>query len=517
MKPRLSLCMIVRDEAANLERCLDSVAGLADEIVVVDTGSQDATPDIARRRGARVLEHPWTGDFAAARNAALRTATGGWILTLDADEELHPDDRAKVPGLLLTGNVEGYVCTVVNWVGETPGKEAELSHVQRLFRNRPEYRYQGLIHESVSLPAGRVREAPFRILHYGYLDGVIGGRRKRERNLKLLEAMASEHPDEHSVSFYLGIEYAALGRYQDAVEAYRRAKPALREGYLYVSKLMRNLAITLLLMGRPEEALVEVGEGLTHFPAFTDLVYLQGQAYRALGRYPEAIGCYHQCLAMGPAPVPPHHGVDPARAGWKAEYALALTHESRGEPDQAAVYYRRAFTHGGGAAPLGKLARLLLIRSGPAQAEADLTALAGRQDGDGCMLLAEALVAARHWSAALRSLARACGDDERIREWEGLCRFHLGDFAGAHAAFAAVAPERLKHRDEALVAALAAGVERPSDLLRRQAGPAEVRALVKSGLGAVISALEQGLLQRPDYRSLEAALAEALAEVRRLG
>ena len=94
--PRLTLCMIVRDEAANLPACLDSVAGLADEIVVVDTGSIDATREIARSRGARVIEAAWTGDFAAARNLALGAATGAWILVLDADEALPPASRIRL-------------------------------------------------------------------------------------------------------------------------------------------------------------------------------------------------------------------------------------------------------------------------------------------------------------------------------------------------------------------------------------------------------------------------------------
>ena len=80
--PRLSVCMITRNESADLARCLSSAKGLADELVVVDTGSTDDTIAIARSFGAHVIEHAWRHDFAEARNVSLDAATGDWILSL---------------------------------------------------------------------------------------------------------------------------------------------------------------------------------------------------------------------------------------------------------------------------------------------------------------------------------------------------------------------------------------------------------------------------------------------------
>src|SRR5688572_14882447 len=87
---RLSVCMIVRDEAENLARALASVKDVADEIVVVDTGSVDNSVAVARSFGARIGHFTWCEDFAAARNVAVGMATSRWILSLDADEELLP-------------------------------------------------------------------------------------------------------------------------------------------------------------------------------------------------------------------------------------------------------------------------------------------------------------------------------------------------------------------------------------------------------------------------------------------
>jgi len=92
----LSLSMIVKNEEPFLAHCLDSVRGLVDEMVILDTGSTDGTLEIARAAGARVFQSPWRDDFSAARNASLEKATGDWILILDADEELPASEHAPL-------------------------------------------------------------------------------------------------------------------------------------------------------------------------------------------------------------------------------------------------------------------------------------------------------------------------------------------------------------------------------------------------------------------------------------
>jgi len=94
--PRLSLCMIVKDEQAHIDKALESVTGIVDEIIVVDTGSQDETKNIARKYHAKIVDVDWEDDFSKARNAGLRHATGDYILCLDADEYIDPRDRIKL-------------------------------------------------------------------------------------------------------------------------------------------------------------------------------------------------------------------------------------------------------------------------------------------------------------------------------------------------------------------------------------------------------------------------------------
>lgn len=108
MADRISLCLIVKDEAAYLARAIESSRAAADEIIVVDTGSRDDSPAIARRLGAKVFHFRWRGNFSAARNFALEQAAGEWILFLDADEEFARGDAQKLREIVAATDVEGY-------------------------------------------------------------------------------------------------------------------------------------------------------------------------------------------------------------------------------------------------------------------------------------------------------------------------------------------------------------------------------------------------------------------------
>src|SRR4051812_17655188 len=112
----VSFCMIVRNGAATLADCLGSVAHLADEMIVVDTGSSDASCQIARGFGARVVSLPWPDDFAAARNRYLELARMPWVLSLDADEQLAPIDGAVFRTALRDNPRTAFVFTIRNYL-----------------------------------------------------------------------------------------------------------------------------------------------------------------------------------------------------------------------------------------------------------------------------------------------------------------------------------------------------------------------------------------------------------------
>ena len=154
----LSVCMIVRNESQHLPKALSSVTGIASEIVVVDTGSTDDTVSIATAMGAKILHFEWIDDFAAARNAAIEAATQPWILSLDADQQLTSDSAKVLAKALERTDCMAQVVTIDLFgpstlnPNQTMGKsEVELAFKSlRLFRNHPQIRFSGRVHEDVS-------------------------------------------------------------------------------------------------------------------------------------------------------------------------------------------------------------------------------------------------------------------------------------------------------------------------------------------------------------------------------
>lgn len=174
----LSLCMIVKNEESVLPRCLKSVRSLVWEVIVVDTGSTDATQEVASEFGAKTFDFQWKDSFAEARNFSLDRASGEWILILDADEVLVYDSEKDFGRLLRDPEVEGYFARIVNLLGKSPEFETSEDLIVRLFRNKPEYRFEGSIHEQVRPAITRIsgekslKRAPLTIYHDGYLSEV---------------------------------------------------------------------------------------------------------------------------------------------------------------------------------------------------------------------------------------------------------------------------------------------------------------------------------------------------------
>lgn len=223
---RLTVCLIVRNEAERLPGCLDSVEGVADEIVVCDTGSTDDTVALARARGARVVDFPWCDDFAAARNAALAAAHGEWILVLDADERLAPRSAGRLPRLLDAADIDGYNVSIESMLQDDMISRF-VGNYCRLFRRRPEVRFEGRVHEqiypSLRRMGGRVIPSELVIEHLGYaLDPGTMARKKR-RNLALLELEFAERPQDHFVQFNLGVAWFSMHDLERAEPFFRSA------------------------------------------------------------------------------------------------------------------------------------------------------------------------------------------------------------------------------------------------------------------------------------------------------
>src|SRR3954465_10277402 len=224
----ISLCMIVREEEAMLPRSLAAAAPHVDEVIVVDTGSTDRTIEIAREFGATVIETEWTGDFGAARNVSFDAATSDWIVYLDADEVMGEGQGARLRELLGPTWREALFLVETNHTGDLEDGTAVHHNALRVFRNRPEYRFEGRIHEQIAhrLPGDlpeRIETTDIKVEHYGYLGVVREEKDKSRRNLELLQRQLEENGETPFLHFNLGSEHGALGEAEKALEHFRKA------------------------------------------------------------------------------------------------------------------------------------------------------------------------------------------------------------------------------------------------------------------------------------------------------
>lgn len=225
----LSLSMIVRDEAAQIEDCLRSVQGFVDEMVVVDTGSTDNTVALAEAMGARVERIAWPGDFAPARNQALQWVQGDWVLVLDADERLRPEAVAPLRALMAQPDV-----LLINLLRHERGAvQSPYSNVSRLFRRHPAIRwsraYHSMVDDSVAELLNqdnhwRIADCPEpALLHDGYRPELLAKGNKAHRLRQAMEAELQEHPGDPYACAKLGSLEVAEGNLE-------RGLALLREG-----------------------------------------------------------------------------------------------------------------------------------------------------------------------------------------------------------------------------------------------------------------------------------------------
>jgi len=389
---RLSLSMIVRDEATQLRQCLESVAGFVDEMVVLDTGSRDDSPAIAAACGARVHHMSWPGDFAPARNRALELTQGDWVLVLDADERLLP--QAKEPLLSL---IEQPDLLVINLLRSEEGAvQSPYSSVSRLFRRHPAIHWSGSYHAMVddSVMALLEHEPHWRVQqwnepalsHGGYRPELLAGSGKSGRLRQAMEAELQAHPGDPYASAKLGGLELAEGRRDRAIALLKRgltacpvqAHPqryelllhlAMAHGEsdpqqarrLYTEALALpldprltlaarlNLAAVELRLGSLEVAARHCRQATTAAPEVALSWYNSGLIHRQRGDLPAAIAAYRQAIALAPQHAEAHQNlavalllsgeIDGARQGFRQAIALL---EAQNRPETAARLRREA-------------------------------------------------------------------------------------------------------------------------------------------------------------------------------
>lgn len=313
----ISLCMIVRNEEAFLARCLASVKDLVSEMIVVDTGSSDKSKEIAQSFGAKVFDFAWQDDFSAARNFSLEKASGAWILVLDADEAIAPQDLKRLRAFTRkTGQcyslVQRHYTNEFQLAGFKPcrGEYAEFetncqgyfeTTLVRLFPNTPKLRYEGKIHELVEhaierQPEFKLVKTDLRIHHYGHLDRQKRTNQKFELYSRLGQAKLDDKADDWKSYYELGVELNGAGRHAEAVEALRKSV----ELNAQVAASWLNLGAALCQLNRFPEAVQSLLNALRLDPQHAEPYCNLGVAHLGLGDAAKAFNLFLRAVEIKP-------------------------------------------------------------------------------------------------------------------------------------------------------------------------------------------------------------------------
>jgi len=264
----ITLCMIVKNEEKYLRGCLESVKGVVDEIVVVDTGSTDKTVEIAKEYGAKIYFFEWSKDFSAARNFALEKCTHEWILYLDADERLMPQSREEVKKIGKQKNNCAYYCFITN--NEEANNQSTLMAYVRYFPNKKDIRFTGKVHEQI-IPALirkkiRLNKSDIQIDHLGYDITIDDLKQKAARNLELLLKDYENNVTSYN-EYQIAQTYGLLGDKEKAVEYFEKA---IQDKYLvneYVSFSYRYLSVYECEKGNYSKAMDYIEKGILKDPS----------------------------------------------------------------------------------------------------------------------------------------------------------------------------------------------------------------------------------------------------------
>jgi len=284
--------MIVKNEEEFLPQCLESIKGLIDELIVVDTGSTDKTVEIAQSFGAKVYHHPWENDFSKHRNQSISYATGDWIFIIDADEELVTEDIQIIRKTIrcAADDVTQILVRVLDFNRELKLVTNE-THSIRLFRNNTGIHYEGIVHNALIIPWGNYIITPARIFHYGYHLSKQKMKEKFQRRICLLDRQLEQDPHNIATLFYLANAWFE-----------RDCRKSLEYGYRVVDRLKASEDFPAVLLNvfytlgachmrfEEYEAAIDIcNKALEYQSNNVDILYILCDACLRVGRYEEGI------------------------------------------------------------------------------------------------------------------------------------------------------------------------------------------------------------------------------------
>ncbi len=295
---KISICMMVKDEEKNLDRCLKSIKPLIDndvaELIVVDTGSKDNTIKIAKNYTDKVYFHSWSNDFSSMRNITISYAKGEWIFIIDADEELeNPYELIKALEQKDINDYNTIIINVKNLAQPNDKNQYTANASPRLFKNDGSFKYEGAVHNQpiFKLPCISTNVS---LAHYGYImQDKLLMEKKFKRTSSMLKDELKKNPNNIYYRYQLGTSYDMHKDYKEAFEEFRKLYSILRnsdysikKAYSYVYAACARAAFKNNMYS---ETIKICKECINLKKDYIDLYYLLSLSYEKINKKKESI------------------------------------------------------------------------------------------------------------------------------------------------------------------------------------------------------------------------------------
>lgn len=307
MSKLISLCMIVKNESAVLKRCLDSIKTLVDEMIIIDTGSTDNTKTIASKFTNNVHDLEWENDFSKARNESIHHATGNWILILDADEYMLPENHESLRQFLKSFNqADNEVCAFLLPIHNFTGKTADPTKVKistgaRLYPNHKGIHYRSQIHEQLTIESAQLKfiEIPFSIYHDGYTEARVNSQDKKSRNQNIFESMlTNENLEDPYFCFTYGNHFISTENLDRGLEFFRKSYKHSNSTDPWYFHLLDNLISTEIKLLHFSEASLLIKIALEQWPKIADYYFFRGLLKEQLGFLKQASSDFEYSMQL---------------------------------------------------------------------------------------------------------------------------------------------------------------------------------------------------------------------------
>ncbi len=325
---KLSACLIVKNEEKTLELTLPNLKAAMDEIILVDTGSSDRTVEIAEKYGAKVYHFTWIDNFAAARNESLKYASGDWIIWVDADEFIKPEDFKALRKTLEGSREDAYLLPITECpLGTTDGSGFYFR--VKVFKNGCGFHFERAFNEQVYRADGQLLETKaflpsVKIYHWGRNLGKETMQGKKERNFRILEEVLQKNPQDAHYHFLLANNYSDVGEKEKAAEEYGKVIE-LDSGVLAAASRVKRARI-LVDAGRYDEAYDLLKTAAAVQPWNAEVFNLIAVIYLSIGSTEKAIQVLEHALKLSP-PENYVMGVDKTQYDSLPKYLLSKARE----------------------------------------------------------------------------------------------------------------------------------------------------------------------------------------------